>query len=124
MTTIEEYDPAAPSDYHETFQAYKDAATVNVKKKPRRRSAIKEKIEKDVLHSIYYPIALKKKNDVVVSKRAYISFSLCNRCQIRTQNKVPIIGGRCGSAYLSVVLCPECIEFNVLNGNLKPINDH
>ena len=115
---------AAPSDYHETFQVYKDAATDDGKKNTKRRSAIKEKIEKDVLHSLYCPAPLKKKNDVVISKRDNISFSLCNGCQLRTQNKIPLINGINGSAYLTVVLCPNCIEFNCRNGNLNPINDH
>ena len=124
MASIEEYDPTAPSDYHETFQVYKDAATGDAPRKAKRGSTIKEKIEKDVLHSLYHPTPLKKKNDVVISKRANISFSLCNGCQLRTQNKIPLINGINGSAYLTVVLCPNCIEFNCRNGNLNPINDH
>ena len=83
--------------------------------------SVKKRIQTAVLHSIYCPIPLKYSSECM-SKRINIGFSLCNQCQVRTKAKVPIINGFNGNTYLTVVLCPNCLDFNSANGNLKVNN--
>ena len=98
-----------PDDMQNTMSKRSRAKGVNINSSS--GGGIKKKIEKAVIRSVVRPIPLKPKK-VSISKRASINFSLCNHCMMRTQAKTAIMHGYDGTAYITVVLCPSCIDFN------------
>jgi hypothetical protein len=56
---------------------------------------------------------------VSLGKRSTLNFSVCNHCLIRSQAKLSFMHGTEGTVYLTVVLCPKCIEINSKLGNVE-----